>query len=155
VRVATLAGAALLAVAIVPATAARAEDVVNVTLNIPADPRPNPCTGDLVSLSGTMHIVYYVRSDQQGGFHVNQLVDEKLSGQGVLSGDGYQGNDSFDHSWYARPPFPTTDTVVHQVVLASRSGSDNFLMRYRLHTTIAVTGVPTARMSDVALECTG
>jgi hypothetical protein len=153
---AALTGTLLFGVALAQASVATAEEVVNVTLNMPADPRPNPCVdGDLVSLSGTLHIVYYVRTDGQGGFHVNQILSEKLSGQGLVSGDFYQASDSFDHSFYAGAPFPTTDTMVHQLVLASRSGTDNLLMGYTVHTTVSAQGVPTATVDNIRMQCTG
>jgi hypothetical protein len=142
--------------ALVAATGARAEEVVNVTLNIPAAARDNPCAGEpLVSLSGTLHIVYYVRSDGNGGFHINHLVDDKLSGQGFTSGERYQASDTWDHSFYAGAPFPANDTIVHTVVLLSAGGSDNLVMGYRLHTTVNALGVPTAAVEDITLKCAG
>jgi hypothetical protein len=153
---ATLTATLLCGIALAQAPVASAEEVVNVTLNIPADPRPNPCAaGDLVSLSGTLHIVYYVRSDGQGGYHLNQLLSEKLSGQAFMSGDTYQGSDSYDHSFYARAPFPTADTMVHSLLLVSRSGTDNLVMGYTIHTTVSAQGVPTAQVTDIRLQCTG
>jgi hypothetical protein len=139
-----------------PVATASAQEPVNVTLNIPADVRPNPCAPyDFVNLSGTLHIVYYVRSDGQGGFHLDQLVSEQATGTSLTTGDAYQASDTEDTSWYTSPPFPSTTTHVHQVGLVSRGAADNFLMRYRLHTTLTMGGVPTAAVDAVELDCTG
>jgi hypothetical protein len=83
---ATLTATLLCGIALAQAPVASAEEVVNVTLNIPADPRPNPCAaGDLVS----------------------------------------------------------------------RSGTDNLVMGYTIHTTVSAQGVPTAQVTDIRLQCTG
>lgn len=129
---------------------------VNITLNIPADVRPNPCTpGDVVNVSGTMHIVYYVRDDGQGGFHLDQLVDEKGNGVSLTTGENYRLADNYDHSFYARPPFPSNDTQTHSVELVSQGGSPNLIMGYALHTTVNAGGVPTASVDNVRLDCAG
>jgi len=129
---------------------------VNVTLNIPADVRPNPCTpGDFVNVSGTMHIVYYVRDDGQGGFHLDQLVDEKGSGVSLTTGENYRLGDNYGHSFYARPPFPSNDTQTHSVELVSQGSSPNLIMGYTLHTTVNAGGVPTASVDNVRLDCAG
>src|SRR5437764_2887141 len=99
------------AAAVAPARSAAAGGPVNVTLNIPADVRPNPCVaGDMVNVSGTLHIVYYTSSDNAGGFRIDQHVDEIGSGKSLTTSVGYQFSDNFEHSFYARPPFPAAET---------------------------------------------
>jgi hypothetical protein len=138
-----------------PGTAA-GNGPVNVTLNIAADLRPNPCTaGDVVNLSGTLHIVFYVRSDGQGGYHINQLVDEKAKGISLTTGISYQGSDTYDHSFYAGAPFPANDTQTHSVELVSRATTNNLIMGYVLHTTVNAGGIPTATVDNVRLDCKG
>ncbi|MDQ3874170.1 MAG: hypothetical protein M3322_01270 [Actinomycetota bacterium] len=137
-------------------SAATANELVNVTLQIPAQVYPNPCTpGDIVTVRGTLHIVYYVRSDGQGGFHVTQLVDEKGTGWSALTGMTYRASDRYSHSFYAGAPFPVTDTLTHDTVLASRGSAQNFLMTYEIHTTVNALGVPTATVENVRLSCNG
>lgn len=69
------------------APASTAGELVDVTLQIPASVYPNPGNPpDVVTVRGTLHIVYYVRADRQGGYHVNQLVDEKGTGTSALPG---------------------------------------------------------------------
>lgn len=61
----------------------------------------------------------------------------------------------YDHSFYAGAPFPATDTVRHQLVLASRGTTKNLLMGYRLHTTVSAAGLPAATADNVRLQCAG
>src|SRR4051812_30514934 len=74
-----------------PAHARAAGGPVNVTMNIPADLRENPCTmaPDTVNVSGTLHIVYYVRGDGSGGYHVNETTDERAKGQSLVTSVNY------------------------------------------------------------------
>lgn len=138
------------------APAAAAGGPVNVTLNIPADPRPNPCTPtDVVNVSGTLHIVYDVRSDGQGGFHINQLIDEKANGASLTTGVSYVLSDSYDHGFYAGAPFPVTDTVTQSVALVSQAATPNLIMHYDVHTTVNAAGVPTATVDNYRLDCAG
>ena len=133
-----------------------AGEVVNVTLRIPADVRPNPCTpGDVVNLSGILHTVIYVRSDGQGGYHVNLLVAQRLRGPSLTTSEFYVASDVYDHSFYAGAPFPVTDTTTHKTELVSRGDSPNLLMAYELHTTVNANGVPTATITNMRLECKG
>ncbi len=137
-------------------SAAPAEELVNVTLQIPADVHPNPCTeGDFVNVSGTMHIVFYERADNQGGYHMNLLVDEKGTGTSALTGTTYQASDRYDKSFYAGAPFPTTYTFTHVTVLASQGTEPNLLMSHDVHATFTAGGVPTAWVDNVRLSCTG
>jgi hypothetical protein len=138
------------------ASAAAAGGPVNVTLNIPADPRPNPCMpGDVVNVSGRLHIVYYVRSDGTGGFHLDQLVDEKADGASLTTGVRYLLSDTYGHSFYAGSPFPTVDTMTHSVELVSQAATPNLIMGYTLHTTVTAGGVPTATVDNIRFNCAG
>ena len=131
-------------------------ELVNVTLRIPAEVRPNPCTpADVVSLSGILHIIIYVRGDGQGGYHVTLLVDERLQGRSLTTSELYVASDVYDHSFYAGGPFPVTDTTTHSVELVSKGDSPNLLMGYTLHTTVTASGVPTATITNVRLDCQG
>ena len=141
---------------VVAADAAPGGELVNVTLRIPAEVRPNPCTpADVVSLSGTLHIVIYVRGDGQGGYHVTLLVSERLQGRSLTTSESYVASDVYDHSFYAGGPFPVTDTTTHSVELVSRGDSPNLIMGYTLHTTVTANGVPTATITNVRLDCQG
>ena len=142
-------------VAFARAPSATANDLVNVTINMPADLRMNPCNKEWVNLSGQLHIVMYVRSDNQGGYHTTQQTNEAARGVGLTSGATYSGSEEKSDSWYSRPPFPQVHTTTYSLVLASNGSEPNFLMKYDLHTTINAAGVPTASVDNMRTECTG
>jgi hypothetical protein len=139
-----------------PPPARAAGGPVNVTLNIPADVRPNPCrSGDFVNLSGRLHILIYTRSDGMGGFHLQSINDETASGRSLVTGIKFNGSDRYAHYFYAGAPFPAVDTYQHDLRLTSQGSEDNFLMRLQMHLTVNALGVPTAVVDNWTLECTG
>jgi hypothetical protein len=147
--------AVVFAVGLVRAPAAAADQLVNVTLNIPADVRTNPCNGEFVNLSGQLHIVYYVRADNSGGYHLTQQTNEAARGTGLTSGATYSGSEDTSESWYSSPPYPQVYTTTHSLMLASNGAQPNFLLQYAIHTTITAAGVPTATVDHVQTKCTG
>ncbi len=151
---ATVAAAVILATRSAPAPASAEGELVNVTLNIPADVRQNPCNGEFVNLSGRLHIVFSVRTDSQGGYHVTQQTDEAARGTGLTSGDTYVGSDNKMESWDAKPPFPQVYTTTHSILLASNGNAPNFLFLYVLHTTVTAAGVPSATVDQFQTKCT-
>ena len=135
---------------------AGANTLVNVTINIPADVRPNPCTpGDVVNVSGRLHMIIYTRSDGNGGYHVSQHWDEWGRGTSLTTKETYTASDTREHDFYAGAPFPVTDTTAWSIELVSQGTSPNLLMHYTLHTTVTANGVPTATVDNVYVECRG
>jgi hypothetical protein len=127
---------------------------VNVTLNIPADIRDNPCTpGDIVNVSGTLHIVYYVHPDGSGGFHVDQHMNEQGKGDSLTTGVGYLLAETRDESWQASAGVSHTTTLASELV--SQAATDNFVMHLQMHTTVNAIGMPTAAVDHWRLDCTG
>jgi hypothetical protein len=133
-----------------------AANVVNVTIRIPAQVEPNPCTpGDLVVLSGQLRILIAMTADGQGGYHVTQSADEKLAGASLVTKVKYVASKTEEWTWYAGTPFPAINTHTIDSELVSLADTDNFLAHVTLHTTVTATGVPTVTVDRVVLECNG
>lgn len=151
---ASVAAVVVLATRSTPAPASAEGELVNVTLNIPADVRQNPCNGEFVNLSGRLHIVLSVRTDNAGGYHVTQQTDEVARGTGLTSGDTYVASDNKMESWDAKPPFPQIYTTTHSILLASNGTAPNFLFLYAVHTTVTAAGIPSATVDNFQTRCT-
>lgn len=155
------AGLAVLAAGVVlgcagSASAAPAGGPVNVTIKIPADVRPNPCSpGDVIVLSGVMHILIFTRADGSGGYHVDNQVQLHGSGTSLGTGVQYVGHDSSLHSFYAGAPFPVADTTTYSTGLHGRGPTDDFVMEVTIHTTVNANGEATAMPVKVDLKCVG
>jgi hypothetical protein len=131
-------------------------DTINVTIRIPAQVEPNPCTpGDLVVLSGQLRILIVTTADGSGGYHVTQSADEKLAGASLVTKVKYVASKTEQWDWYTGTPLPVTNTHTIDSELVSLADTDNFLAHVTLHTTISATGDPTVTVDRVVLECSG
>jgi hypothetical protein len=133
-----------------------AANVVNATIRIPARVEPNPCTqGDLVALSGQLHIVLSITEDGQGGYHVSETAKEMLAGASLVTGVKYGASKTDTWTWFAGTPFPAVNTHTIDSELVSQAGTDNFVAHTTIHTTINAAGTPTVTVDNVRLECAG
>jgi len=111
---------ALLVIQVARPTPALAENVVNVTFHVPAQVEINPCTpGDIINLSGDIHVVITTTADAAGGYRVDNHLNSQLSGASILTGLKYANSTTNDEEWYARPPFPAVHTHTYDFELVS------------------------------------
>jgi hypothetical protein len=135
---------------------AAAENVVNVTFHVPAQVEINPCTpGDIVNLSGDIHVVITTTADSAGGYRVTNHLNSELSGASILTGLKYTNSTTNDEEWYARPPFPAVHTHTYDFELISQTRFDNYVLHMTMHETVNATGVPTATVDDFSMDCKG
>jgi phosphodiesterase/alkaline phosphatase D-like protein len=134
----------------------RAETVVNVTFHTPAQVETNPCTpGDVVNLSGDIHVVIASTADNAGGYRMKTHLNSQLSGTSITTGTDYVHSENNEDEWYARPPFPYVHTTTYDFLLVSKSGTDNYLLRMTMHQTVDANGVPTAAVENFSMKCAG
>jgi hypothetical protein len=139
-----------------PVATARAENVVNTTIHVPASVQTNPCfPADVVNLSGDIHIVMTSTADGMGGYHeVNQL-NSQLSGRSITSDTRYINSENQTDDWYARPPFPAVHTHTYDFNLISQSNTPNYVLHMTMHETVTANGIPTAVVDDYRMDCQG
>lgn len=94
-----LAHTAILAMACLVIPAASAQAITNtsvitvpITNSLPGGLLGHPCgTGDVIQLSGNMHIVTHTTADAAGGFHYKVgVLDQNITGIGLVSGTRYR-----------------------------------------------------------------
>ena len=152
------AGAMVAAAAVLPALAtdAHAADIVNTTINVPAMVVNGCAAGDLVALSGDLHVVISETADGSGGYHMQRTTNyDQLKGTSLVTGVSYTAQATSEDSWYAGAPFPTTHTHADQTEYLAQGSTDNFILRLRTHVTVTAAGVPTATVDDIRADCTG
>jgi hypothetical protein len=95
----TLASAAILALICLATPRAYAQAVSNTSVitvpisnSLPGGLLGHPCgTGDVIQLSGNMHIVTHTNADAAGGFHYKVgVVTQNITGIGLVSGTRYR-----------------------------------------------------------------
>jgi hypothetical protein len=147
-------GAACLALLAAPA--ARAENVVNTTIHVPASVQTNPCFAtDVVNLSGDMHIVITTTDAGNGRYRVNNHLNSQLSGTSITTGTRYVNSENQEDEWYARPPFPTVHTHTYDFLLLSQSSTPNYVLHMTMHETVTANGVPAATVDRFSMDCQG
>jgi hypothetical protein len=141
-----------------PAAAARrtgpGRPVANVTINIPATVYDNPCVGEQVALSGTLHLILNVTTDSSGGYHFVSKWNASYTGTGLTSGATYTASESKQESWSASQ-LPASHTTTSVIKLVTKGGAQNAYLYTTTTTTIDANGVATVTVDGVSIDCRG
>ena len=136
------------------ASPARAAQIVNVTVNVPAVVYDNPCVGEPVSLSGDLHLILNVTIDSSGGYHFVSKWNASYTGTGLISGATYKASESKQESWSASQ-LPASHTTTSVVKLISKGGAQNAYLYTTTTTTIDANLVATVTVDSVSIDCRG
>lgn len=124
-------------------------------LILPLNTTVSGCDGQLVTLSGEIHIVTHVTTDASGGMHIVEHSNyQDVSGTGqpiLLTYRGVSSNTTVFNNSTPQSEF----TVVDQVLLISQGPSDNLQIHVTMHFTINANGQTTAVVEEVRVECNG
>lgn len=115
----------------------------------------DPCTGELVAVTGTDHIVFDTYTDNQGGIHARiQHHSADLNGVGVTTQLNYNG--SLDSTLATDVgPAPTQTHLDTSVMLIAQGSVDNFIFSYLLHVTVNANGEVTSTVDNPTTRCSG
>src|SRR5688500_15986551 len=132
------AGLALLVSGLAPAAPASASATtftivetfeINDTFNV-------PCAGESVEVSGTIHEVFHITEDANGGcqLHLNRSPTG-LSVFGLSSGDIYRGAGATNFTRYIAPGYTGVVSAVDNTLLIGPGPGNNLYIRSRFHFT--------------------
>lgn len=111
--------------------------------------RSADCTGEIVEISGTIHLVNQTQVDGSVIGHFNY---QNVSGVGLTSGNTYQVS-AVDH-FRLSAPFPTDITSVQSFRLINRGSESNLLVTVFYHITGNANGEVTASIDNLDVQCT-
>jgi hypothetical protein len=116
----------------------------------------NPCTGEVVPLSGALHELFHVTTDDRFGFHVQVHSNPQgVTGVGA-SGTTYQATgvlqDSFNLT--SGEAIANTPLIHNFLIIGQGDAKNNFVLHVTLHTTFA-NGALRAEVVNVSAECRG
>ena len=117
---------------------------------------PNPCSGEPVALSGTLHTVVHITIDAQGGerFFV-QSGQQQVTGVGLTSGTRYQATGVTREAGNDTAGEAVEGTFVNTFKIISQGDADNyFVANATIHLTYA-NGEFRAEVVNVSTECQG
>jgi hypothetical protein len=146
------AGLLALVLALVPATASAA---VVTNVRIPLDITvASPCNGDVIAVTGVIHLLASSTSDGAGGFHLTFMDNvSQVTGAGSVSGATYHGVGGDWFSGSARPPFPVEFTATDVFGLISTGSAPNFVVTDTFHITVNADGTLTANVARLSIAC--
>jgi hypothetical protein len=106
---------------------------------------PNECCGELVSLTGTVHIVI-----RDNGFHINGT---DITGTGLSSGETYTGHNTAVHNESGNSGNgATNESVVIHVHLSNENGC-GFNVKIHAHITVNANGEATVVIDSIETKC--
>jgi len=148
-------GMAALGLAALVSFPARAEVVENIRVPI-TEVASVPCAangaGDVVVLSGDLHMLVRMTADQAGGGHATlHFQTQGLSGVGLTTGDKYQATDGSIEEFNFR--FGEEVTLVENFRVIGQGPGNNFLVHLNVHVTINANGTRTASVANSSVEC--
>jgi hypothetical protein len=111
--------------------------------------RSADCTGEVVEINGTIHMLNQTQADGSVVGHFNYL---NVTGLGLTSGTMFQ-TAAVDNIRLSAP-FPSSVTSVQSFLLVSRGASSNLLVHVTYHITINADGQITADVEDLHMQCT-
>jgi hypothetical protein len=146
--------AALLLLTGVPAQAAV---VTNISVPITLDvfvPCADGGAGEVIEVSGFLHIQTSVTFDQNGGLHFSeQFNPQGVGGVGLTTGDKYRA------TGLTRDDFSTTSSGVVQFTFVNRfdmvgqGPGNNFSIHETQHVTILSDGTVTVAFDNLSITC--
>lgn len=115
-----------------------------------------PCAaggaGEVVNLSGTLHLLFHTTIDASGGFHSTFLSQPQgVSGTGLTTGDKYQGTGETQSTFNGKVGFEST--FVNNFKIIGQGPGNNFLVHENFHVTVNPNGEVTAFVDNFSVEC--
>jgi hypothetical protein len=116
-----------------------------------------PCAadgaGELVALSGSLHLLSHFTEDGAGGFHVmNEANPQGVSGTGLTTGDTYHGT-GVTRSNFNAHGLPFNQTFVNNFRIIGEEPGNNFMVHQNLHITVNANGEMTAFVDNFRVDC--
>ncbi len=117
-----------------------------------------PCAaggaGELVDLTGTLHLLVHTTLDASGGFRSSvQSNPEGVTGIGLTTGDIYRGTGVTRRQINDEGTVGEERTVIGNFRLIGPGPDNNFLLHQNLNVTVNANGVVTAYVSNISVEC--
>lgn len=117
-----------------------------------------PCAaggaGEIVDLSGMLHVLSHTTLDASGGFRAShQSNPEGVTGIGLTTGDIYRGTGVTRRQINDEGTVGEERTVVNNFRLIGPGPDNNFLLHQTLNVTVNANGVVTAYVSNISVEC--
>jgi hypothetical protein len=115
-----------------------------------------PCAadgaGEVVFLTGDLHVLLRFTMDQAGGIHAaSHFQPQGISGNGQTTGDKYQASGVTQDEFNAK--VGSEETFINNFRVVGQGPGNNFLIHENFHVTFNANGVPTAFVDNFSVDC--
>jgi hypothetical protein len=128
-------------------------DTTTTNLQLPLEATlVNPCTGELIAFSGTIHFLIHATATPSGNFHTT--VHQNLQN---VSGTGEQSGDTF-HLQLGSTQVLTVaagveTTTIQNIRVIGPGPDNNFNLHQTMHLTVNANGMATATVEHLSTSC--
>jgi hypothetical protein len=117
-------------------------------------PCANGGAGEVIDVSGPLHIVMTTIISDAGNFHAKfHFQPQGISGFGLVTGDKYQATGVTQEEFSIEGVLPITETFVNNFRMIGQGPGNNFLVHENFHITIDANGVLSAFQDNFSIEC--
>ena len=142
----------MLAISVQPVTAAVQTNVkvpVNMGVFIPC---AADGAGEVVFLTGNLHVLVRFTVDQAGGIHAaSHFQPQGISGSGQTTGEKYQATGVTQDEFNAK--IGVEETFINNFRIVGQGPRNNFLIHENFHITFNAKGIPTASVDNFSVDC--
>ena len=138
-------------------SAQQSHAAVQTNIKVPVDigvfiPCAADGAGELVFLTGNLHVLLRFTVDQGGGIHVaSHFQPQGISGDGQTTGIKYQGTGVTQDEFNAK--IGVEETFINNFRIVGQGPGNNFLLHENFHITFNAHGVPTAFVDNFSVDC--
>jgi hypothetical protein len=115
----------------------------------------NPCNHDIVTTSGSIHVLFGVVANENGGYHLSMRFNSKGTGIGLPSGFTYKVSDEFTYSEQNPEGDQFTIRQEQQVLILGPRQVDNYVRHMVFKVTNNANGAPAADFVQSWTHCVG
>jgi hypothetical protein len=117
-------------------------------------PCANGGVGELIQVQGDLHVLFQTTISSSGNLHSKfHFQPMGISGQGLTTGDKYQGTGVTQGEFSSEGPFPLTGTSVNNFRMIGQGPSNNFFVHENTHITFNANGQVTVVVDNFETGC--
>jgi hypothetical protein len=114
----------------------------------------NPCNGEDVTFTGTLHMVFHFHVDNSGGMHLDSLENtSNVKGVGMVTIVKYVISQT-DNMTLNLDPASETTTALHENEISQTRVVPDFKLHFIFHITLNANGTVTAVVFKPSATCT-
>jgi hypothetical protein len=121
----------------------------------PVHEEQNPCTGDMVTITGSTHYLFVTTFDDNGGFHVYTRANSTGTGFGFPSGFTYTVKDEFKDTMQSLSGGAGGFSDEMDVTVLGPRSVDNYIRHMVFKLQMTPAGTPTASFENSYNKCVG